>query len=140
MGKSSFAAALSVLDHICPSSIQICPLDNQGKGDHDHPEEEPVSSWQPWTEDHEALAVALDRATGVDVDAGRDLADDEESFDGLTVAERALAERLDALTKATPPEDEDAVVDGRSRDYTGLGDGLTVNTAMVLDQLTGVRP
>ena len=42
------------------------------------------TGWERWTQTHQALADALDRATGVDVDGGRDLAD-EENYEGLSV-------------------------------------------------------
>ena len=55
------------------------------------------STWAPWTDEHERLANALDRATGVVVDGGRDLAEDED--DGLDDEQRALADYLDRATK-----------------------------------------
>ena len=97
------------------------------------------TGWAPFTVEQQRIADELDRLTGLDVDGGRDLGVDEESYEGLTLAERELARRLDVMTKAVV-EDEDAADRRHRRDYTNLGDGLTVNTAMVLDQLTGVRP
>ena len=95
--------------------------------------------WDPWTADQQRLADEFDRYTGVAPSArgGRNLADEEDD-DGLSDAERGLAEHLDRATKLVA-DDEDAA-DSRSRDYTGLGDRDAVTLALTLDSLTGVRP
>ncbi len=76
------------------------------------------TGWERWTQTHQALADALDRATGVDVDGGRDLAD-EENYEGLSVWEREAARELDRMTKVVV-EDGDANDARHRRNYTHL--------------------
>ena len=84
------------------------------------------------------MADALDRATGVDVDGGRDLAD-EENYEGLSVWEREAARELDRMTKVVV-EDGDEKRPTASAGTTRTSAPKPSGLALTLDGLTGIRP